>query len=311
MGLNLKFPFLFVVILVSCYFNTVKAQDKYKYRLETKYSSLDTSETKQIFNDLGKMVYEDNVGWSKKWYAYQDTLIVAELEIEPADSMDTKGDSTFAKFYNDTTRRFYKYNRDKNGNIQSRIDTIMKFTAKHPQTCTRYEDEEFDYTRVWIRITNLVHFQYDDAERKISEQSKYDTISWKYDSAGRIIETKDPNWIIYEYTSDGVITKHIYGNNDTLIFNETTICTRNKKGDILSITSISRRADKDVCSEYNSSYTYTEQSMQIKTEHIYDRENSVSSTSGIILYTNNKPVWVLSNMLEFPKTTNTLSKIHE
>lgn len=168
--------------------------------------------TRQFFDTLGRLVYQENVGWNKTWFNYKDTFLVSKTRVEPSDSMDNLAKKTFHHFYNDTTIYFYKNTFNKKGQLIYRSDSIRKFTARKPAGCVRYQDEIFDYTRIWIDFKDSKTIEYDNMGRLISEKSANENSSWKYDSIGRLIEK-------FEQGSTQFIHYNPSGREELYIFN--------------------------------------------------------------------------------------------
>lgn len=171
--------------------------------------------TKQIFDTLGRLVFEENVGWSKTWFNYKDQYLVSSLCVEPSDSMDNLAEKTFPHFYNDTTLRFYKNTFNKKGQLIYRSDSIRKFTANKPAGCVRFQNETFDYTRIWINFKDNKTMEYDSMGRIVSEKSKYEISRWKYDSLGRLIEKFERGTThLIQYNPSGRVEMYIFNYSD-------------------------------------------------------------------------------------------------
>lgn len=166
--------------------------------------------TRQFFDTLGRLVYQENVGWDKTWFYYNDTFLVSKIRVEPSDSMDNLAEKTFRHFYNDTTIYFYKNTFNKKGQLIYRSDSIRKFTARKPSGCVRYQDEIFDYTRIWIDFKDSKTIEYDSMGRLISEKSADEKRSWKYDSLGRLIERFERGTTqLFKYNLKGYLIESI------------------------------------------------------------------------------------------------------
>lgn len=311
MSFTLQLQSVCTLALFMLCMNTIQAQKKYKYREEYFYNDYDTGVMHQIFNEYGKMIFEENVGWSRKWCTYQDSLLIGELKIEQADSMNTKTKARFTKFYTDTTVTKYSNSFDMEGKIVLRKATIRKFTAKHPMTDMQFIDETFDYTREWKHFSEVTQYTYDIAGRITSEHTEYTTKTWMYDSLGRLIEERNPLLRKYEYTDYGMITKYIFRAGDTLVFNSYLSHHWDKYGKIILQTKIDRRADSDICNEERIIYEYGEEYLIEKIESIYDRDNSESIQVTRILHTNKKPEWAESALTEELKLINAHEKPKE
>ena len=243
---------LFFLIIAFTQINA-SAQTFYLNKEILFYEGDDSINTKvisrQMFDTLGRLVYEENVDWDKTWFTYEDTFLVSKIHVEPSDSMDNLAEKTFPHFYNDTTIYFYKNTFNKKGQLIYRSDSIRKFTAKKPAGCVQYEDETFDYTRIWIDFKDRKTIEYDSIGRKISEKSKYENRRWKYDSIGRLIEKFD--WGITQ-----LIRYNLTGKEEMTILNYTeksdTIKTDisykkefDKQGRVIKEIEIGRAIDRE------------------------------------------------------------------
>jgi len=307
---NMKSLQSLFIILFLLNTSGVCAQEKYKYQEETTYSSYDTSKTNKILNDLGNVIYEESLGWSKLWRFYKDTLLSEEVKVSLTDSVDTATQYRFVHFYTDTTKRFYKYSFDKMGRVANRIDTIMEFTAKHPFSCVRYVDEQFDYTREWIRYTDAVRLNYDAAGRKISEHSKDNLKTWAYDSIGRLLEENDINHRVFEYLPDRKIIKKIYSVVDTFVLDQIISRDLDKNGRIvLQLTTESNETQNDY-SEEQITYEYGEEKMDERIESVRENKNLLGKRLTIIHHTNNKPDWADAAIRDAPKPASVTNKFN-
>lgn len=165
-------------------------QESYKYREESFYNNDDSTniETtlRQIFNENGKVIFEENIGWEKIFFNYKDTLLVSELHLQYSDSFDATGEIKFENYYIDTVKKNYTYSFDNSGRVIYRLDSNSSYKARNPLTCTR--NENLDYSREWRRWVSNTKFEYNSLGKKVSEHSQNESLKWVYDDLGRIRE---------------------------------------------------------------------------------------------------------------------------